>query len=151
MLALRARLFAAAVLVGVVACASSGSSTATATPQGSTDRPARRNTNVLAADDFKGLEAMNLGDAIQRLRPDWLRRGAARDPGRIAGAGSPDPLAVWIDDNKLGGPEVLNGLAVQGVTSVRYYSGPEAQARFGNGNSSGAIHVMMTAASAKKP
>jgi hypothetical protein len=141
-----ARLTAAAVLVGAAACASGGSSAATASPQGSTDRPARRNSNTLVADDFKGLESLNLGDALQRLKPEWLRRGAARDPGRIA----PDQLAVWVDDNRLGGADVLSGLSVQGVMSVRYYSGPEAQARFGNGNSGGAIHITMTAG-AKRP
>ena len=150
MLAVATRAALAAALIGVAACASGGSSATMASPTDATDRPARRNPNVLLPGDFQGLESLNLGDAIQRLRPDWIRRSAARQPGRVAGSGSADPLAIWVDANRAGGVEVLNSLAVQGVASVRYYSGPEAQARFGNGNSSGAIHVTM-AASGKKP
>jgi hypothetical protein len=57
---------------------------------------------------------------------------------------------VWVDESRAGGVEVLNSLSVQGVSGARFYTGPEAEARFGNGNSSGAIHVT-TAASGKKP
>jgi hypothetical protein len=143
------------LLAGITACASGGgssasSATGTASPQGSTTRPARRNTNVLAVEEFKGLEALNLRDAIQRLRPDWLRRSEAREQGRLPGSARAEPLAVWVDESRAGGVEVLNSLTVQGVSGVRFYTGPEAEARFGNGNSSGAIHVT-TAASGKKP
>lgn len=158
MLGFAARVVVAAALVGGVACASSGASggsaSAAPSPQGTTERPARRNANTLMATDFQGLESLNVGDAIQRLRPDWLRRSTARSGGTISrgarGSDSNDALAVWVDENRAGGVEVLNQMAVQGIATIRYYSGPEAQARFGNGNSSGAIHIV-TSASGKKP
>jgi hypothetical protein len=96
------------------------------------------------------MESLSLSDAIRRLRPDWLRRSEAREQGRLPGAGRAEPLAVWVDESRVGGAEALSSLAVQGVSAVRYYTGPEAEARFGNGNSSGAIHVV-TANSGKKP
>jgi hypothetical protein len=156
------RVVMAATLVAGVACASGAKSGAapttspspSASPQGTTERPARRNSNTLTTADFKGLESLNVGDAIQRLRPDWLRRSEARNAGTISrgarGRDSNDALAVWVDENRAGGVEVLSQMAVTGISTVRYYSGPEAQSRFGNGNSSGAIHIV-TAASGKKP
>jgi hypothetical protein len=141
----------AAALVGVAGCASGPKAApAGASPQTGAERPTRSNSNTLATTDFKGLESLNLADAIQRLRPHWLRRSEAREQGRLPGAGRADPLAVWVDESRVGGVEVLNSLAVQGVSGVRYYSGPEAEARFGNGNASGAIHVV-TANSGKRP
>jgi hypothetical protein len=158
MFAFAARVVVAAALVGGAACASGGASTgsssAAPSPQGTTERPARRNANTLSATDFQGMESLNVGDAIQRLRPDWLRRSEARSRGTMSrgtrGSDSNDALAVWVDENRAGGVEVLSQMAVQGIATIRYYSGPEAQARFGNGNSSGAIHIV-TAASGKKP
>jgi len=160
------RVVMAATVIGGVACASGSKSgaapstaptaapSASASPQGTAERPTRRNSNTLSATDFKGLESLNVGDAIQRLRPDWLRRSEARNPGTMSrgrsGRDSNDALAVWVDENRAGGVEVLSQMAVTGVATVRYYSGPEAQARFGNGNSSGAIHIV-TSASGKKP
>jgi len=167
MFRLAERVVMTATLVGGVACASGSKSgtapstapsaapNASASPQGTAERPTRRNSNTLSAADFKGLESLNVGDAIQRLRPDWLRRAEARNAGTMArgsrsGRDSNDALAVWVDENRAGGVEVLSQMAVTGVATVRYYSGPEAQARFGNGNSSGAIHIV-TSASGKKP
>ena len=156
------RVVMAATLVGSLACASGSKSGAapstapstSASPQGTAERPTRRNSNTLAAADFKGLESLNVGDAIQRLRPDWLRRSEARNAGTISrgarGRDSNDALAVWVDENRAGGVEVLSQMAVTGIATVRNDSGPEAQARFGNGNSSGAIHIV-TSASGKKP
>jgi len=151
-----ARVVTAVALVGSAACASGGASSGSTTaaapsPQGTTERPARRNANLLTTADFQGMESLNVGDAIQRLRPDWLRRAEARSRATMSrGSDGNDALAVWVDENRAGGAEVLKTMAVQGIASMRYYSGPEAQARFGNGNSNGAIHIVTTA-SGKKP
>ena len=151
MLEVTQRLVFATTLLGVAACASGTKSASTAaSPQSSPARPSRSNSNTLATEDFQGMESLNLADAIQRLRPNWLRRNESREQGRLPGAGRADPLAIWVDENRVGGVEVLNSLAVQGVSGVRYYTGPEAEARFGNGNASGAIHVV-TSNSGKRP
>src|ERR1043165_9636582 len=83
-----ARAVALASLLGAAACASGGSSSTTASspsPQGTAARSERRNSNMLTAEELKGMEALNLRDAIQRLRPDWPRHNEARDPGRVSG------------------------------------------------------------------
>jgi hypothetical protein len=150
-------LFATVVILATVSCASGGTSGAapaserspTVSPSGNA-APARSTASVLIADDLQKADAQNLGDAIQRLRPEWLRRNQTRG---ASGAGgmrtATEALVVWVDNNRAGGAEILAQMQVSSVRSVRYFTPSEAQSRFGNGNTGGAIQVVTM--SAAKP
>jgi hypothetical protein len=62
---------------------------------------------------------------------------------------SAEALVVWVDNNRAGGAEILAQMQVSSVRSVRYFTPSEAQSRFGNGNTGGAIQVVTM--SAAKP
>jgi hypothetical protein len=148
-------LFATVVILATVSCASGGTSGAapaserspTVSPSGNA-APARSTASVLIADDLQKADAQNLGDAIQRLRPEWLRRNQTRG---ASGAGgmrtATEALVVWVDNNRAGGAEILAQMQVSSVRSVRYFTPSEAQSRFGNGNTGGAIQVVTMSAS----
>jgi hypothetical protein len=146
-----------AVIFATVSCASGGSSGAspaterapTVSPSGNA-APTRSTASVLVADDLQKAEAQNLGDAIQRLRPEWLRRSQARGATAMGGSRTPsEGLVVWVDNNRAGGVEILTQMQISNVRSVRYFTPSEAQSRFGNGNTGGAIQVVTM--SAAKP
>jgi hypothetical protein len=146
-----------AVVLAAVSCASGGTSGAapvserapTVSPSGNA-APARSTASLLIADDLQKADAQNLGDAIQRLRPEWLRRNQTRG---ASGAGgmrtATEALVVWVDNNRAGGAEILAQMQVSSVRSVRYFTPSEARSRFGNGNTGGAIQVVTM--SAAKP
>ena len=145
-------LFVAAVAATITGCASAGGP---ATPAGqpasptaaATNAPARSTPSILIADDLRKSEAQNLGDAIQRLRPEWLRRGSARAANSMGTTrNSAEPLVVWIDNNRAGGVEILAQMQISNVRMVQYFTPSEAESRFGTGNSAGAIQIITLAA-----
>lgn len=134
------------------ACASAGNS---ATPAGQpasqaggpTNMPTRSTPSILIAEDLRKSDAQNLGDAIQRLRPEWLRRGSARAANSMGTTrNSAEPLVVWIDNNRAGGTEILAQMQISNVRMVQYFTPSEAESRFGTGNSAGAIQIITLAA-----
>jgi len=135
----------------IAACASGGAGGGQPSPArpGATasGETARSTAYILIADDLRKTDAQNLGDAIQRLRPEWLRRGSAR-AANSAGTmhSAAEPLVVWIDNNRAGGIEILAQMQISNVSSVRYFSPSEAESRFGTGNSSGAIQIITLSA-----
>jgi len=87
----------------------------------------------------------NLYNAIQRLRPDWLRtRGASSISAARSGNMDPDAVNVYQDLQKLGTVDVLKSMSLTQATSLRYYSASEAQLRFGTGNPNGVIQIITT-------
>jgi hypothetical protein len=137
----------------ITACASGGASGGPVTagapsvatsPSGG---PAKSTPSLLIAEDLRKTDAQNLGDAIQRLRPEWLRRGSARAANSMGTSRSAaEPLVVWIDNNRAGGVEILAQMQISNVRSVQYFTPSEAESRFGTGNSSGAIQIVTMAA-----
>ena len=144
---------AAAILALMVACASGGggqpaSGSPAAAQPGGASTPTKSTASLLIADDLRKTDALNLGDAIQRLRPEWLRRSNARAANTMgASRTASEPLVVWIDNNRAGGPDILSQIQISNVRSVQYFTPSEAESRFGTGNSSGAILILTLAAS----
>ena len=135
------RTFAASLaLCAAAACASSGS---TATPASA---PVTRDTtnaaastrgsrNVLTEADLMKSTARDALQAIQLLRPDWLRsRGSAAS---ISGGVS--EVVVYLNGQRFGGPEALSQFQPTALKEARYMSASEATNRFGTGHNSGAI------------
>lgn len=57
-------------------------------------------------------------DAVQRLRPHWLRVTGAR--------ASDGQVAVYHNNTRVGGPEALRQIAIETVGSMRYLDAQDA-------------------------
>lgn len=152
------RRLALAVLLSAatVGCASSGSTEKTdAKPSGSS-------RYLIVEADLEKVKADNVYDAINKLRPDFLRgRGENSSfvqqsiPGSQsqssaaplssstgnAAVTSTAPVMVYKDNVKMGGVDDLRSLQLATVREIRFLTGPEAVIRFGSNHIGGAILI----------
>lgn len=139
----------------ITACASSGAAGGKAASQPHSSR------DVLTQDDLARVKADNLYDAIQKLRPEFLRGDqagifgqtdatGAKVSGSIPAGASTSatvladpvvPVSVFRNNVKLNGPDDLKQIMISDVKEVRYLKGPQASIRYGMENSSGAILI----------
>ena len=76
----------------------------------------------------------NLLDFVRMNRPQWLRvRGTS---GTAA-----NQVAVYLDGQRVGGPDQLRLVTTEVTASLRFVDGQEATTRWGPGHSNGAILV----------
>ncbi len=75
-------------------------------------------------------------DAVQRLRPMWLRIRGAGTPNR-----SPSPILVYLDGARAGEVDVLRQIRISSVAELRHLDGKDATTRFGTDHGSGAILI----------
>lgn len=102
---------------------------------GSTDNP-----NVIVSQELSELRDTNVMDAIQRLRPQWLR--VRSRPSRLASEGSATALPkVHIDSVPIGDANELEQVRASEVLEIRYLSAADASTRFGTGYTSGVILI----------
>lgn len=114
-------------------------------PSGTAAAPGNSNRAVITGEELSGTHETSLYDAVQRLRPDWLRtRGPSSLAAGMAGNPGPDAVNVYQDAQKLGSVEVLRSMSLVRATSLRYYTAAEAQLRFGTGNPNGVIQIVST-------
>lgn len=99
----------------------------------------RRSANLITAAELNESSASNLYQAIQMLRPNWLRGRPRGSPG----AGR-EEVVVYLDANRYGGAASLNSLSLGGIVEIRYMDASEATNRFGTGHTGGAIVIRMT-------
>jgi hypothetical protein len=115
------------VLAVAAACASSGGTSASP----------RRSSDVITADELASVEVPNLHQAIQRLRPNWLRsRGQVSI--QTPDAGNP---VVYVDDTRFGDLRTLEQIVTSEVQEVRRMNAAEATNRYGTGHAGGALVV----------
>ena len=99
----------------------------------------RGSSNVISREELSNLDISTAYDAVQRLRPHFLRgRGSAsiRDP-------NPVLPVVYISGVKQGGPEALHRVRVSEVDEIRYINAADATTRYGTGHTGGAIEVVL--------
>lgn len=77
----------------------------------------------------------NAFDAVEALRRNWL---LARGPDSFQ---SPTTVQVYLDQMRLGGIDQLKTIQTSQVSSIRYYDGISATARWGLDHGAGAIVV----------
>ena len=119
------RLVVLLVLTSLHACATGSTSAA---PAGS--------GNVITREDLEDLQRLNLYQAVQRLRPQWLQtRG-------MDSFEQDNEVVVYVDNNQMGGPEELRRLSPIEVGEIRYLDSRQATTQFGRGHPSGAILVL---------
>ena len=140
-------LVALGLLALTAACASGGS--AGSPEAGETAAAPRRassgNRNVLTSAEVKerAADLNNAFEAIERLRPDFLR---ARGPVTIGTGGSDaSGLTVYINMDRQPNLESLRSVAISEIKEIRRYSASEASSKFGLNNMGGAIQVVTNA------
>ena len=96
----------------------------------------RSSANRLIRQDIVQFSERNLYDAIERLRPRWLRvRGITTVQG-------PAPIIVYQDNVRIGAVDVLRGIRSDNIEEVNFVSAADATTRWGMGLSSGVIEVI---------
>jgi hypothetical protein len=106
------------------------------TSDSSSDTP--RDRNVITYEELVSLSAVSLYEAIQRLRPAWLR---SRGPMSGGGATRSYPQ-VFMDGVQLGDIETLKTLRRDGVRELRFIPARDATTRFGTGYMAGVIEIL---------
>ncbi|MGH7617174.1 MAG: hypothetical protein ACREPM_08110 [Gemmatimonadaceae bacterium] len=128
---------------GALACGASGSGGSSVVPSGSETPRTRSDRAVISTEELRSSRETSLYDAIQRMRPEWLRtRGATSIQTGMSGNTAPDAINVFQDLQKLGSVDVLRSIAITQASSLRFYTASEAQMRFGTGNPNGAIQII---------
>jgi hypothetical protein len=118
----------------IYACASGGSSDTEQRPT----RPERRDAFVISERELGTSTARNALEAVQKLRPQWLRGRGSGSFGR-----APDVVMIYLNDVRLGGPPALAQLMTDGVKEIRYFNAADATSRWGTDHTAGAIVVTM--------
>lgn len=95
-------------------------------------------SGALEAEEIVATKAGNMYDVIRLRRPAWLQRSGAR-PTSLTGP--PAQIMVYLDGQRYGEIDALARLSATSVQWAEYLSASEAQARFGQGNLGGVIHV----------
>ena len=98
----------------------------------------RRNPNEIAPTELSdpAIMSLNLFDAIQRLRPNWLRQRGATS---VSGGNNLMP-AVMVNESP-SSLDVLGSMRTTDVTLVQFMSGADATTLYGTGYVNGLIKV----------
>lgn len=133
-------------LVIAALCAACGASATggSISPAGAATSAPRTDRSVLTGAELSASRETNLYNAIERLRPDWLRGRGATSFNSTAGMG-PDAINVYMDLQRIGTLESLKSMPLTSATSLRFFTASEAQQRFGTGNQNGVIQIVTTA------
>jgi|GEM_PF-939202 len=128
--------------------------TRSSTPLGSVARQARPGRDMITQEQVDAAQVATAYDLVQTLHPEWLRTrgtnsfsegskvlGALDDKGTPLIVAGTDALVVYMNDARLGGPEMLRQIAAFDVGTVSYLTPAEATYRWGMNHSHGAIWV----------
>jgi hypothetical protein len=115
-------------VVALAACGKPREGDQAARPSGS---------RMLAEEEILASQAGNMYDVIRTRRPDWLRRSGR--PTSFTGPAA--EVVVYLDGQRFGDVASLVRLSATSVRYAEYLTPSEAQARFGQGNLGGVIHV----------
>jgi hypothetical protein len=126
----RRRIIRALLLLGVAACASSKQPLLNAPPK-------LRDQSEMTQDEIRATQYTNMYDVIQALRGNWLRR-----KGDMSLIGEQTQIQVYLDTQRIGGPDELKTIVPINVALVRYFDPQQASARWGVNHGQGAIYLL---------
>jgi hypothetical protein len=119
----------------------------------------KRDRNVITADEIAAASVNSALDAVERLRPYWLRRDQDRSPMSLGAgrnlpaeevqtrAGEPMPeeppkLKIMVDGTE-GDLQDLKRIPKEQIAELRFLSGADAQTRYGPRFAAGVIQVTL--------
>jgi len=97
----------------------------------------KRDRNLLSAEELAPLLQFSAWDAVQRLRPVWLRPGGIRNSANPAG----HYPHVFLDGSPYGPMDALRGFRVETVEEIRYVNATDATIRYGGQYQGGVILI----------
>ena len=111
----------------LAACASSGTSgSGTATAAAKT----KTNPDFIATSEINAGTYRDAYDIVQRLRPNWFTKARASSGGGLSGtqvsgssavqSGGGTGLVVYLDNNRMGGPEALRDMSASAIGTLQY-------------------------------
>jgi len=127
-MSLRWRAYSSMLFLAVVACA------------GSTPQSSNGTANVITRAELDAAGSVSTFDAVQRLRPNYLRD---RGPTSLVIASARTRPAVFVDMSEYGEIESLRAFPASRVDEVRFYPGSEATTRFGSIYGAGVIQLKL--------
>ena len=96
----------------------------------------RSQPNVITQKEFATVPVQNTYDAIQRLRPAFLRpRTTSSGPGYLP--------VVYVDGMRKGSPDYLYAIPLTEIAEVRYLTVQEATTRYGKDVPAGVLDVKL--------
>ena len=104
------------------------------TPAGTTSA----DRNRLSADELTATNSQMVYEALELLRPEWLR---GRGPVSLTDAAEARPN-VYMNGTRMGDLDYLREVYITDVAELRYWPAGEAGARFGMGNPRGVIEII---------
>ncbi len=124
------RLLMASLLVLLAAgCATSGAGSG----------EPRRDRNLLTSEDMAPMESFTAWEAVQRLRPMWMRPGGIRNSANPAG----HYPHVFVDGSPFGPMDSLRSFRVVNIEEMRYINPTDSTIRYGGQYQGGVILVTM--------
>ena len=97
----------------------------------------RAEANLLTQQQLVSSNADNLYDALEKLRPEWLR---SRGPVSMTNA-EPSRASIFMNGQLMGKPDFLRDVNIIDITEVRYWPAGPAAAKFGMGHPRGVIEI----------
>jgi hypothetical protein len=97
---------------------------------------ARSSSNLLTAREIASTPAVDAYDAVQRLRPNFLRSRST------ASTSNAYPV-VYVDGLRKGGVEYLRVIRAAEVAEIRYLSAIDATTRYGMNVEAGVLDVKL--------
>lgn len=98
----------------------------------------RPDPNLITLEELEDLPVTTAREAIQRLRPSWLRARVSTIRG---GTGTRYSAAVFRDGMPRGGLETLDEMDIREIGEMRFMSASDATNRYGTGYPGGIIEV----------
>jgi hypothetical protein len=95
-------------------------------------------TDLITRAELDELPTYDARQAIQQLRPSWLRPRTSTIRG---GAGVRHTAAVFLDGMPRGGLDALDGMDIREIEEIRFISASDATTRYGTGYPGGIIEV----------
>jgi hypothetical protein len=103
------------------------------------DTSPSHDSDLIMAEELAGTNGSTAYDAVRQLRPAWILRSR---PTAVMQRNQAQ-LIVYVDGIRYAaGIESLRLLPIRSVSSLRYFSPGNAEARFGPGHLLGAIEVI---------
>ena len=128
-----------AALPAAAACGGSPKPGAAAPSPGPTAAPARTGSDVIPESALRGGDFRDVYQAVERLRPQFLRSRGTVSARRGSEGNFP---IVFLDEQRLGALSTMRGLPVENVREIRYVAARDATTRWGTGYTAGVILVV---------
>jgi hypothetical protein len=112
---MRIAVLALGLVIAAGACATSGTASS---DQSATAATTARRSNVITSQEIRESSAPSIPDLIRQLRPGW--------PGPASG------VAVVVNNDVMGGYDVLRNQPISTASEIRFLTRSEAQMKWGS-------------------